>query len=533
MALLDELEAALLRIGSGGPSGDAMKLANAFADEPARRAWSIAVAATEASARPGPAPDPESLLPLAGDGDVQMAVLRACASLQRSALLAFDRQRLARVAGVLAARAGEQTVPRLHAESARLWGAYLDGSNEVAPEAAAARAACARASLAELVVEMTALEALGHLAAGDTRAGVAAARRAARMARSEGILPVVWLADVVLARARRHASRAHLSARITSALAAMVPPPWQAWVAWERLLAGGLLAGDVPGDSAAAAAVRALDGMLGAAESGDRPRFDEQAARAAAALAPCQPLRRDVLDLQAALDPTSPASADLRAWRTGAVATLAGGLQGVCGRSAARGAQTPTFATVVFDGATGQRLLDLGAPLLATAAAARIDETASVRTLATLVALALAGAPGLDRAALFQRVYGFAFAPEVHGTLFDVLLHRARKLLGDRGEIAREGKHLILRTSGALLLPDPSCGVDVAERLLTFIAASGSMTTEQAAEALGLPVRTVRTAVRRLVDEGVCHETRDGRHLSYRIEDTTFEEPTPFSSAQG
>jgi hypothetical protein len=41
-----------------------------------------------------------------------------------------------------------------------------------------------------------------------------------------------------------------------------------------------------------------------------------------------------------------------------------------------------------------------------------------------------------------------------------------------------------------------------------------------------MPLRTVQAILQQLVAEGACSSQRGGRHIAYRIEDTTFTEVT-------
>jgi DNA-binding transcriptional regulator PaaX len=42
-----------------------------------------------------------------------------------------------------------------------------------------------------------------------------------------------------------------------------------------------------------------------------------------------------------------------------------------------------------------------------------------------------------------------------------------------------------------------------------------------------MPLRTVQAVLHKLVAEGACSTEREGRHIVYRIEDTTFTQVTP------
>jgi predicted transcriptional regulator len=58
------------------------------------------------------------------------------------------------------------------------------------------------------------------------------------------------------------------------------------------------------------------------------------------------------------------------------------------------------------------------------------------------------------------------------------------------------------------------------------LAEQGRLSVRAVAQMLGIPVRTAQHALKALAEEGICEVERRGRELQYRIEDTTFSEPT-------
>jgi len=60
------------------------------------------------------------------------------------------------------------------------------------------------------------------------------------------------------------------------------------------------------------------------------------------------------------------------------------------------------------------------------------------------------------------------------------------------------------------------------DRLVRSLAEQGAPSAADAARVLGLPLRTVQSALAELVAEGICRVERQGRNVSYRVEDTTF-----------
>ncbi|MEM9192403.1 MAG: helix-turn-helix domain-containing protein [Myxococcota bacterium] len=76
------------------------------------------------------------------------------------------------------------------------------------------------------------------------------------------------------------------------------------------------------------------------------------------------------------------------------------------------------------------------------------------------------------------------------------------------------------------MTPDPRCAKSIDDRILRTLAESGMSNARATAEKLGAPLRSVQHALKRLVDEGACFVEKQGRAVHYRIEDTTFFEPT-------
>jgi hypothetical protein len=148
------------------------------------------------------------------------------------------------------------------------------------------------------------------------------------------------------------------------------------------------------------------------------------------------------------------------------------------------------------------------------------------RTEKTVAVLLHAAEAGLENAVLFRAVYGFGFHPVLHRSVFDVLLHRVRTLLGDSADLLHRDEHVTLSLRAPVYVPDPRCERPVDDRLLRTLATSRSGTARETAEMLDLPLRTVQTALKQLVEEGVCVTEKRGRRVEYRVEDTTFSEPT-------
>ena len=101
-------------------------------------------------------------------------------------------------------------------------------------------------------------------------------------------------------------------------------------------------------------------------------------------------------------------------------------------------------------------------------------------------------------------------------------MHRMRGRVADAAQILRDEGRLVLAPAHAFLLADPRCALPLADRLVLSLVALGTPSAADAADALGLPLRTVQAALQALVAEGTCRAERQGRHVRYLVEDTTF-----------
>ncbi|RLB51658.1 MAG: hypothetical protein DRJ42_16465, partial [Deltaproteobacteria bacterium] len=145
---------------------------------------------------------------------------------------------------------------------ARAFRGWLAAEYTIAEHLAAAAADAAKAA-GNAAVRVDA-ETVMALSAAAADVATSRARRASRMARAEALLQQEYLANLILARVRRHNGRAHLSVRILGSLTEVVPEVWQPWVGLELALAGGasLPRGQAP-----------LSGLVDAARAGDRAGF--------------------------------------------------------------------------------------------------------------------------------------------------------------------------------------------------------------------------------------------------------------------
>ena len=372
--------------------------------------------------------------------------------------------------------------------------------------------------LAAAVVEIRALRALFAIEAGDHAAGLALARRASLMARTEAIFDAELFANLALVRARRYSRQAHLALRIVEALERVATPAWRAWLDWEWLLAGGDVAGRGAQPDSPSAVLRAL---LGAAQSGDRTAFDRQALALQAATV-AEPLRREGEIVTAAIDPHRDSrDAALLAWRNGTTTLAPALLHGLAVGTA------PACVAVWPDGRSA-RCLMVGAPLLAGPQVARLRPSRLThgRVETVLAILALAGRDGLEEATCFARAYGFAYAPSLHRGVLDVLVHRARGAVDGVGVIVREAGRLALLATRPLLIPDPRTSRSTTDRVLRLLAEHGRASAKEAAAGLGMSLRTAQGALSDLAASQACTVERDGRNVTYAVEDSVFSEAT-------
>jgi hypothetical protein len=411
--------------------------------------------------------------------------------------------------------------------------AWMSGeSPPVDLEALAARASGAR--LATAVVQIPALRALFAIEAGDAAAGLACARRASLMGRTEAIPAAEWLANLALARARRYNRQIHLAVRILEALDPPASPSGRTWLDWERLLAGAV----VPeGRAAGGGPAAALSNLLLAAQTGDRGGFARHAG-ALAASGTIAPFRREASALVEALNPfdvpppevpsearerDDPASEQLRAWRQGEAPLPPALLHGLL----LPASPEPGACVVLWPDGRSARFLSAGLPLLGSGVARLPPSRRQNGRIETLLAvLALAGPHGLDEATCFFRAYGFTYVPGLHRGVFDVLVHRARGAVDGLATLARGPGRLALTATRPLLLFDPRASRSTTDRVLRLLAEQGRASAKEAAARLGLSLRAAQGALSELAGNHACVVERDGRSITYAVEDSVFSEPT-------
>jgi hypothetical protein len=140
--------------------------------------------------------------------------------------------------------------------------------------------------------------------------------------------------------------------------------------------------------------------------------------------------------------------------------------------------------------------------------------------------LALAGSEGVPKESFWETTYAFPFDPPIHGAALEALVHRLRELLGDFAVLDRRESLFVLEVLRPFAVPDPRCTRSLDDDLLRVLARAGTGSAKDAAASLGVPLRTVQLRLKKLAEEGACSVEKHGRNVAYRVEDTTFHEPT-------
>jgi hypothetical protein len=173
-------------------------------------------------------------------------------------------------------------------------------------------------------------------------------------------------------------------------------------------------------------------------------------------------------------------------------------------------------------GRAGRRVLGSGSalvgPMLKTTRPGRLETAVSV--------LALASSAGVTRETFWEATYGFAFDAPIHGAALDALVHRLREVIGDAAAVDRREGLFVLDVKLPFVVPDPRCTRSLDDELLRVLARAGKGSAKDAAASLGVPLRTVQLRLKRLAEDGACTVEKHGRNVEYRVEDTTFHEPT-------
>lgn len=359
-------------------------------------------------------------------------------------------------------------------------------------------------------VENAVLSALESAHAGNEPEAISHSRRAVRMARADGLVLFELLASIVLARCRRLEGRPHLALRILTSVAAVAPPPWRGWMAYERAMAGGdraELGVNFPPSSV-------LKSVWRACETGDPGMVLGVQAPAFCA--------HELALFRESHLADEPPSAPTRDWIFARDSDPPACLSGLCVPEIDTSGERAPVCLLVRPGQPARRVFAEAALLCADATRPPSFELAQSRTWSAIAELATS--PTQQRPELFERVYGFAFLPARHAGTLRVLLHRVRQTLPAGLELDELDT---LRVSHPVLLPDPRVRVDMETLILGQLArASGRASANAIAEALGVSSRTVQQTLRELIDDGTCTAEREGRRIHYVLEDTTLSEPT-------
>lgn len=497
-----------------------VELERAFANASGKteRAWHAAAVAGLSLVTDRHALDPAAVDPVAGASDELRAILsRACVD---GALLAWLELDTARLEGFRAVQARLGDVP----QTAALFGDLLSGHHASAlTRAHQVAGSTSTPTHAVAKLDATAVEALVLLSQHNWDEATHVARRASRMAGTEGILQREYLANLVLARVRRRSGRPHAAARIIEALTRVVPPPWRAWLGWEGSLCGGNRSGAVDPNAWSHHLLRIFD----AAERGDLRALARSRQAVESSVTAWADLREETQELTAAIDPTVP-DEDLDPWLRGASEDTPPTVRGLLVPELdALGHETAGVVVCVGHGRTARRLLRCGLPLLPKSHAPLPYNLKASRTFTALASLALAGPQGLGDAELFAAVYGFGFVPRKHQGSLRTLIYRMRAETENRAAIDRSDGRCTLIPLAPLSFPDPRCTPDLEEMILHALATrETNVTARDLARTLSVPIRTIQRTVSGLVDLGCCEQVQRGRNTFYRMEDTTFFEPT-------
>lgn len=364
-----------------------------------------------------------------------------------------------------------------------------------------------------VVVESATIGAFAALEAGEPEDALARARRASRMAASEGLGPFTVLAHVVLARARRKTGHAYLGAHVATTLGSLLAHDMRSWVEWETVLGAGSTA-----PPAITSPARDLAAGVAAMEARDRAMFE--AAWSSVCEHPAHFVAEDARALQEVSDWRATPAAE-QPWIDGHAALTARRVHGVCGAS-------ETDAVVLgWPAARGRRVLAIGAKLAAheTDATLVATERDQARTDSAIAALLLVGPEGIERASLFASLYGFPYVHRHDGVL-RVLLHRVRKRVEPWGALSADGSRVALETRSRVLFPDPRCHRGD-QAMLVLAVSRGSLEARDVSLGLGIPLRRAQESLQRLAEAGLMRAQKSGRVVHYILEDTTFTEPTP------
>lgn len=362
--------------------------------------------------------------------------------------------------------------------------------------------------VASIVVDATLLQAVLAMRAEEHDEALALTRRAARMAQSEHLWVNHYFTSMFLARLRRLRGACHLATQIAVASCRAMPQLWHGWFQWEMTCAGGT-SDTSAGTSPMASAHRAMRAYLGDRSVG--LKVPEEVRQSA--------LHR--ADVETALllwgEPSQPDASSLD-WSCGSTNIAPPGIFGLLlagdGAAGAHVSVTPKG-----DGFAARRVV----PRLLDESFALGKSKAQPTRVSTLIcALALAGADGLSRTELFEQIYGFPYRAELHDIAFRVLRSYAKSHLGDAGTLkSSKGRHYLLPLR-SFSITDPRTVRPLGDLMLRFLARSGGTSAKKIAGEVGVSLRKAQLILKDMVGEGACTTRREGRNLTYEVQDTTF-----------
>ena len=493
------------------------------ANGPLQRAWGYAVRTQVWLAFPGAAGLPaEADLRtfVAEDTSVRRAASFAVRDLALISFLAFDGPGLARWSDLL----GQLVCDEQGAIDAAIVTTLraLFCGQPTPPDFEQWTGRASKAAYASALVTAQAIRALLALEAGDTQAGLELGRRSSLMARTEGIAEAEFLAGLVLVRARRYNRQAHLGLRVIEALRPILTAPWQAWLAWEAVFAGADPA------SAANGPAHEVTLLLEAVRIGDQAQFDQLRSSLSTRLGGGL-FGREVEVLAAAVAPSAEcARPEICKWRDGTADLVPPALNALAFHAEDEGQGSAAAYVLLRSHRRGARFLRWGLPLAVEPDMARLPQSRRVegRVQTLLAILALDDTGGLDEGECFARAYGFAYVAEIHRGVFDVLVHRARAALDGVARLGRQGGRVSLVANRALLIPDPRVCQRMTDRVLRLLAQQGRTSARDAAAQLRVSLRAVQGALNELAKSEACLVERDGRQITYAVEDTVFSKLT-------
>ena len=498
-------EAELGRDADAGQKIDAWESAS---DEP-RRVWRSNLLLQRAVLRgPGASVDTALDHPIARKLVVRSAIARWDISLLRHVLGSWESDTIER----------RLATAWLHA----MWLARASSPTAIERLAQDARGA----GLAGAAIEAQSLVAFDALARGDLERATESARRASRMARVEGLLYPEILANLVLARVRRHQNAPHLAVRILNAVARHAPPLWDDWIAWELTLSGLPRAATQTGPLA-----KMRNGLTRVVEAlaTDEPSTSTLSELLRTAReADHKTIASDLERLLVVTTSADAADTDALAWRRGERDAPPAGTAGLVFLRSFGDDESSASYVLVSPNDNARRVAAPRVAAIAKQTGATVlgaDQKPHARLDTGLAMLAFRPA-GFGIAEYVTKLFGYPYEHDLHAAIVNSHVHRLRARVGSSAEIARDGDRITMNVFGPTLVRDPRSQESVTGRALRALARPGGMTAKDLARELHVPLRTIQRVVGELVEDETLSSAQRGRTVVYRVEDTTFSEAT-------